>query len=156
MTSSGKLPTKTIVGIIVGSIFGFLLLLALLLLLLRWRRRGQADLRSPLTPTLPIQNPDTLEAGLSTGLGGSRLSQNSMSSFYSGTPPEEGFMQGHSRDASTAESFSSMAPINASSAVPATRDHSISSVRLWFLPVLSYQGFGTCELTYILQSRTLP
>ncbi|KAJ3891065.1 hypothetical protein GG344DRAFT_25896, partial [Lentinula edodes] len=56
MTSSGKLPTKTIVGIIVGSIFGFLLLLALLLLLLRWRRRGQADLRSPLTPTLPIQN----------------------------------------------------------------------------------------------------
>ncbi|KAJ3923914.1 hypothetical protein F5877DRAFT_1681, partial [Lentinula edodes] len=58
MTSSGKLPTKTIVGIIVGSIFGFLLLLALLLLLLRWRRwrrQGQADL-SPLTPTLPIQN----------------------------------------------------------------------------------------------------
>ncbi|KAH7874559.1 uncharacterized protein C8R40DRAFT_1106945 [Lentinula edodes] len=129
MTSSGKLPTKTIVGIIVGSIFGFLLLLALLLLLLRWRRwrrQGQADL-SPLTPTLPIQNPDMLEAGLSTRSGGSRLSQNSMSSFYSGTPPEEGFMQGHSRDASTAESFSSTAPINASSAVPATRDHSISS-----------------------------
>ncbi|KAJ3807978.1 hypothetical protein F5876DRAFT_67666 [Lentinula aff. lateritia] len=145
MTSSGKLPTNTMVGIIVGSIFGFLLLLALVLLLLRWRRRrrqGQADLRSPLTPALPIQNPDMLEAGLSTQLGGSRLSQNSMSSFYSGTPPEEGFMQGHSRDASTAESFSSMAPINASSAVPATRDHSISS------------GFGTCELTYYDSERS--
>ncbi|KAJ3984758.1 hypothetical protein F5890DRAFT_1514962 [Lentinula detonsa] len=134
-TSSGKLPTKTMIGVIVGSILGILLLLGLVFFLLRWRRRrrqDQVDLRSPLTPTLPIQNPDMLEAGLSTRPNGkimSRLSQNSMSSFYSGTPDE--IVLGHSRDVSTAESFSSMAHIIASNAVPATQsqryDHSTSS-----------------------------
>ncbi|KAJ4483177.1 hypothetical protein J3R30DRAFT_3697952 [Lentinula aciculospora] len=127
-TSSGKLTTKTIVGVIIGSILGLLLLLALVFFLLRWKRRrrqDQADSRSPLTPTLPIQTPDMLEAGLSTRPDRAvvpRLSQNSMTSFYSGTPPDEGFISGHSRVASVAESFSSMAPIIANNAVPATQD----------------------------------
>lgn len=114
-----KISEKTMIGIIVGSVIGFLLLLALLFLFLRWRRRqrqSQDEMRSPLTPTLPIQQLDMLEAGQSTGPNGTRLSQNSMTSFYSG--PQDFLV--HSRQHSNAEtvSVSSTAPII--TAVPAS------------------------------------
>jgi hypothetical protein len=127
--SSSNRSTKAMIGGIVGGLVGFILLLALLFLLLRWRhrrRQGQDGMRSPITPTLPIQDPKMLEAGMSNS--STRLSTNSIASFYS---PEvsDGLVQ-HSRAPSTTESFSSTAPIYASNnAVPAShgRDHSMSS-----------------------------
>jgi hypothetical protein len=122
-----KMSEKTMIGIIVGSVVGFLLLLALLFLFLRWRRRrrqNQDEIRSPLTPTLPIQQLDMLEAGQSTRPIGNRLSQNSMTSFYSG--PQDSL--GHSREHSNVEtvSVSSTAPINTASATVSS-NHSMRS-----------------------------
>lgn len=117
-----KLSEKTMIGVIVGSVLGFLLLLALLFFFLRWRRRRQRskdEMLSPLTPTLPFQQPDMLEAGRSTRPKGStRVSQNSMTSFYS-DPLDEGFL-GQSGRPSNAETFASTAPIITSAPANAT------------------------------------
>ncbi|KIK67160.1 hypothetical protein GYMLUDRAFT_81752 [Collybiopsis luxurians FD-317 M1] len=137
--STSNRSTKVLIGGIAGGILGFILLLALLFLLLRWRhrrRQSRDDMRSPPTPTLPMQDPRALEAGLparSNEPNGfqSRLSNNSIASFYSGpSQADEGFNGAgrHSRAPSATESFSSSAPINAN-AVPAShsRNHSMSS-----------------------------
>lgn len=84
---------------------------------------------SPLTPTLPFQQPDMLEAGRSTRPKGStRVSQNSMTSFYS-DPLDEGFL-GQSGRPSNAETFASTAPIITSAPANATvsDNQSMSSV----------------------------
>ncbi|KAF5389387.1 hypothetical protein D9757_004246 [Collybiopsis confluens] len=131
--SSNNRSTKALIGGIVGGLVGFILLLALLFLLLRWRhrrRQGQDGIRSPLTPTLPIQDPKMLEAGMSARSNAStRLSTNSIASFYSPEVESDGLAQ-HSRAPSATESFTSTAPIYAShDAVPAShgRNHSMSS-----------------------------
>jgi len=109
-----KMSQNTMIGIIVGSVLGFLLLLALVFFLVRWRRRRrkQDEMLSPLTPTLPFQQPDVLESGLSTRPSGTpRLSQNSMTSFYSDPSNQDTGFLGHSRQVSNAETTSSTAPI---------------------------------------------
>jgi hypothetical protein len=135
--SSNKLPAGTIAGATVGGVLGLLLLLIALFFSLRWLRRrrqtrSQNDMQTPLTPTLPIQNPDMLEAGLSNGFKAvpPRLSQNSIASFYSGPETDERYLARYSRTPSATESFASTAPINAT-ATNATatnsRDRSVDS-----------------------------
>lgn len=124
-----KMSQNTMIGIIVGSVFGFLLLLALVFFLVRWRRRRrqkQDEMLSPLTPTLPFQQPDVLEAGLSTRPSGtSRVSQNSMTSFYSDPSNQDAGFLGHSRQVSDAETTSTAPIISAT----VSRNQAMSSVR---------------------------
>jgi hypothetical protein len=104
-TFSGKLTKSAVIGVVLGTIFGLLLLAGIVALLLRWRYRQGSRSRKT-----SAQSPSMLEAG-NKGPTAQRLSQNSMSSFYIGPPPESLSRSG------SVESFSSSAFINTTNAV---------------------------------------